>query len=141
MRLAGFRHMQNLANPRRWATVFNEDGSFVKTLIQGLPLNQAWGVALAPSNFGPLSNTLLVSNNSTDGTINAFNPKTGGVCGHDQGRARGEDHPQQPPGGRLRWQSLKQWSDKRTVRHRRPGQWSTKRNGRYVCINRLQSKP
>jgi uncharacterized protein (TIGR03118 family) len=61
--------------------VFNEDGTFVKTLIQGLPLNQAWGVALAPSNFGPLSNTLLISNNSTDGTINAFNPKTGEFVG------------------------------------------------------------
>jgi len=61
--------------------IFKEDGTFVKTLIQGLPLNQAWGIALAPSNFGPLSNTLLVSNNSTDGTINGFNPKTGEFVG------------------------------------------------------------
>jgi uncharacterized protein (TIGR03118 family) len=61
--------------------VFKEDGTLVETLIQGLPLNQAWGVALAPSNFGPLSNTLLVSNNSTDGTINAFNPYTGTFVG------------------------------------------------------------
>ncbi|MGA7793620.1 MAG: TIGR03118 family protein [Candidatus Acidiferrales bacterium] len=61
--------------------VFQEDGTLVKTLIQGLPLNQAWGIALAPSNFGPLSNTLLVSNNSTDGTINAFDPKTGDFVG------------------------------------------------------------
>jgi uncharacterized protein (TIGR03118 family) len=61
--------------------VFHEDGTFVKTLIQGLPLNQAWGIALAPGNFGPLSNTLLVSNNSTDGTINGFNPETGEFVG------------------------------------------------------------
>ena len=61
--------------------VFQEDGTFVKTLIQGLPLNQAWGIALAPANFGPLSNTLLVSNNSVDGTINGFNPKTGEFVG------------------------------------------------------------
>ena len=61
--------------------VFKEDGTLVKTLIQGLPLNQAWGIALAPSNFGPLSNTLLVSNNSIDGTINGFNPKTGEFVG------------------------------------------------------------
>ena len=61
--------------------VFKEDGTLVKTLIRGLPLNQAWGIALAPSNFGPLSNTLLVSNNSTDGTINAFDPKTGEFVG------------------------------------------------------------
>ena len=61
--------------------VFNEDGTFVKTLIHGRPLNQAWGIALAPGNFGPLSNTLLVSNNSTNGTINGFSPKTGGLVG------------------------------------------------------------
>ena len=61
--------------------VFKEDGTFVKTLIKGPVLNQAWGVALAPSNFGPLSNTLLVSNNSVDGTINGFDPKTGRFVG------------------------------------------------------------
>jgi uncharacterized protein (TIGR03118 family) len=69
--------------------VFKEDGTLVGTLIHGLPLNQAWGIALAPSNFGPLSNTLLVSNNSTDGTINGFNPKTGefvGTITHRHGR-------------------------------------------------------
>jgi uncharacterized protein (TIGR03118 family) len=61
--------------------LFKEDGTFVKTVIQGLPLNQAWGVAAAPPNFGPLSNTLLVSNNSVDGTINAFDPVTGTFVG------------------------------------------------------------
>jgi uncharacterized protein (TIGR03118 family) len=61
--------------------VFKEDGTSPKILVQGLPLNQAWGIALAPSNFGPLSNALLVSNNSTDGTINGFNPKTGEFVG------------------------------------------------------------
>jgi uncharacterized protein (TIGR03118 family) len=57
--------------------LFQEDGTFVKTLIQGPELNQAWGIAAAPGNFGPLSNTLLVSNNSVDGTINAFDPTSG----------------------------------------------------------------
>ncbi len=61
--------------------VFKENGTFVKTLIQGLPLNQAWGMTLAPSDFGPLSNTLLVSNNSVDGTINGFDPVTGRFVG------------------------------------------------------------
>jgi uncharacterized protein (TIGR03118 family) len=61
--------------------VYKEDGTFVKTLIQGPQLNQAWGVAAAPPNFGPLSNTLLVSNNSVDGTINAFDPITGQFVG------------------------------------------------------------
>jgi uncharacterized protein (TIGR03118 family) len=61
--------------------IFKQDGSFVKTLIHGMPLNQPWGMTLAPSNFGPLSNTLLVSNNSKDGTINGFDPKTGAFVG------------------------------------------------------------
>src|SRR3984885_390695 len=64
-----------------YVDLFTENGVLVKTLIQGLPLNQAWGVALAPSNFGPLSNTLLISNNSIDGTINGFNPTTGKFVG------------------------------------------------------------
>jgi uncharacterized protein (TIGR03118 family) len=69
--------------------IFQEDGTFVKTLIQGPRLNQAWGIALAPSNFGPLSNTLLVSNNSVEGTINGFDPATGrfvGTIGDERGR-------------------------------------------------------
>jgi uncharacterized protein (TIGR03118 family) len=61
--------------------LFKEDGTFVKTLIQGPPLNQAWGIAAAPSNFGPLSNTLLVTNNVTHGEINGFDPITGKFVG------------------------------------------------------------
>jgi uncharacterized protein (TIGR03118 family) len=61
--------------------LFTEDGTFVKTLIQGPILNQAWGIAAAPPNFGPLSNTLLVSNNSVNGTINGFDPITGKFVG------------------------------------------------------------
>jgi uncharacterized protein (TIGR03118 family) len=64
-----------------YVDVFKEDGTFVKTLIQGDRLNQAWGVAAAPPNFGPLSNTLLISNNSVQGTINAFDPLTGKFVG------------------------------------------------------------
>ena len=64
-----------------YVDIFQENGTFVKTLIQGPRLNQAWGIALAPSNFGPLSNTLLISNNSVDGTINGFNAKTGEFVG------------------------------------------------------------
>jgi uncharacterized protein (TIGR03118 family) len=62
--------------------IFKEDGTFVKTLVHNAPiLDQAWGIALAPSNFGPLSNTLLVSNNSVYGTINGFDPNTGKFVG------------------------------------------------------------
>jgi uncharacterized protein (TIGR03118 family) len=64
--------------------VFKEDGTPVtpgQHLIQGLPLNQAWGIVAAPKNFGPLSNTLLISNNTNSGTINAFDGTTGQLVG------------------------------------------------------------
>jgi uncharacterized protein (TIGR03118 family) len=62
--------------------VFTEDGVFVKHFAIGSPLNQPWGMALAPGNFGPLSNTLLVSNNLDHvGDINGFNIRTGKFVG------------------------------------------------------------
>jgi uncharacterized protein (TIGR03118 family) len=61
--------------------IFQEDGTFVRQLAQGAPLNQPWGFAVAPKNFGKLSNTLLISNNTNSGTINAFNPITGQFVG------------------------------------------------------------
>ena len=39
--------------------IFDESGNFVKTLVSGSALNQPWGIIMAPSNFGPLSNTML----------------------------------------------------------------------------------
>jgi uncharacterized protein (TIGR03118 family) len=67
--------------PGGYIDIFQEDGTFVKTLAAGKPLNQPWGFAAAPKNFGPLSNTLLVSNNTNSGTINAFNLETGQFVG------------------------------------------------------------
>jgi uncharacterized protein (TIGR03118 family) len=61
--------------------IYSEGGVFLKRLAQGTPLNQPWGFAVAPKNFGPLSNTLLVSNNTNSGTINAFNSVTGEFVG------------------------------------------------------------
>jgi len=60
-----------------FVSVFKEDGTFVKELIHSSVLNQPWGLALAPSGFGPLSGSLLVGNNSVSGTISAFNPTSG----------------------------------------------------------------
>jgi uncharacterized protein (TIGR03118 family) len=63
---------------------FREDGTPVtpgKPLIHGAPLNQPWGVTLASGNFGRLSNTLLISNNTNHGTINAFNIGDGNFVG------------------------------------------------------------
>jgi uncharacterized protein (TIGR03118 family) len=64
--------------------VFKEDGTPVtpgKPLIEGAPLNQPWGIAAAPGAFGPFSNTLLISNNTNTGTINAFDGTTGKFVG------------------------------------------------------------
>jgi uncharacterized protein (TIGR03118 family) len=61
--------------------IFTEAGKFVKRLTHGAPLNQPWGFAVAPKNFGPLSNTLLISNNTNAGTINGFNLTTGAFVG------------------------------------------------------------
>src|ERR1700693_2499390 len=64
--------------------VFKEDGTPVppgRHLLQGAPLNQPWGIAAASKNFGPLSNTLLISNNTNGGTINAFDGTTGKFVG------------------------------------------------------------
>lgn len=57
--------------------IFGEDGTFKRRLSHGTPLNQPWGFAVAPSNFGPLSGLLLISNNVAGGTINGFNLTTG----------------------------------------------------------------
>jgi uncharacterized protein (TIGR03118 family) len=64
-----------------YVDVFTETGVFVNTLIKGLPLNQPWGIAVAPPRFGPLSNTLLISNNTNTGVINGFDSVTGKYVG------------------------------------------------------------
>jgi uncharacterized protein (TIGR03118 family) len=61
--------------------IFDEYGCLLKRLTSGSPLNQPWGFAIASSNFGSFSNTLLVSNNTNTGTINAFNAVTGQFVG------------------------------------------------------------
>lgn len=54
---------------------FTEDGKLVAVWNDGGKLSAPWGIALAPANFGALSNLLLVSNFG-DGTIAAFDPET-----------------------------------------------------------------
>ena len=61
--------------------IYSESGTLLKQLASGGPLNQPWGLAIAPKNFGPLSNTLLISNNTNSGTISGFNPTTGAFVG------------------------------------------------------------
>jgi uncharacterized protein (TIGR03118 family) len=70
--------------PGGFVEQFTEDGTPVspgKPLIQGAPLNQPWGIAWAPANFGRFSNMLLISNNTDRGTIQAFNPANGKPVG------------------------------------------------------------
>jgi uncharacterized protein (TIGR03118 family) len=62
--------------------IYSESGAFLKRLASGAPMNQPWGLAAAPPNFGPLSNTLLVADNiNNDSAINGFNALTGQFVG------------------------------------------------------------
>jgi uncharacterized protein (TIGR03118 family) len=61
--------------------VFDLAGNLVKHFAVHGPLHSPWGIAKAPANFGPLSNAILISNNTSRGRINAFNPETGQFLG------------------------------------------------------------
>ncbi len=57
--------------------IFDANGVFVKHLVPvGGALNAPWGMALAPADYGTLSNTLLVGNFG-DGKINGYDPSSG----------------------------------------------------------------
>jgi len=60
--------------------VFDANGNLVKRLISNGALNSPWGLAVAPSGFGPFGGDLLVGNFG-DGTINAYNMNTGAYIG------------------------------------------------------------
>ena len=51
--------------------LFRVDGTMLRRFATGGVLNSPWGVALAPNNFGPASNTLLIGNFG-NGQINMF---------------------------------------------------------------------
>ncbi|HEV2949096.1 MAG TPA: TIGR03118 family protein [Gemmataceae bacterium] len=62
---------------------FDTSGKFLARLVSngtGSPLNAPWAFALAPANFGPFSNALLVGNFG-DGHISAFNSANGTFLG------------------------------------------------------------
>ena len=46
----------------------------------GSPLDEPWGMAIAPAGFGPFAGDLLVGNLG-NGWIHAFNPATGQLLG------------------------------------------------------------
>jgi uncharacterized protein (TIGR03118 family) len=61
--------------------VFDTDGNLVKHSAVHGPLHSPWGIALAPADFDPMSNAILISNNISRGRINAFNPESGQFLG------------------------------------------------------------
>ncbi|MES1261098.1 MAG: TIGR03118 family protein [Acidobacteriota bacterium] len=67
-----------------YVSVFDQNGVLTSHLISGGPLNSPWGVAIAPATWGAFGGAVLVGNFG-DGTINAFDPKTGAPLGalHD----------------------------------------------------------
>jgi uncharacterized protein (TIGR03118 family) len=62
--------------------VFSKTGKLVRRLAKGGTLNAGWGMAQAPSDFGPFSNDILVGNFG-DGRISAFS-----TDGHFKGLLR-----------------------------------------------------
>jgi uncharacterized protein (TIGR03118 family) len=74
-------YVANSGGTGGYVDVFTEGGVLVKRLISNNGLNQPWGFAAAPSNFGALSNTLLITNNVAGGTIRGYNFETGKLVG------------------------------------------------------------
>ncbi len=60
--------------------VFDTNGNLIRRLISNGALNSPWGMVVAPFDFGPFSNDLLVGNFG-DGRINAFDPINGTFLG------------------------------------------------------------
>jgi len=60
---------------------FATDGTLVQSLALNGPMHSPWGLALAPANFGPMSNALLVSNNTARGRIDAYDLVSGQFLG------------------------------------------------------------
>ncbi len=60
--------------------VYTVNGQLIRHLAAHGPLNEPWGLAIAPKGFGPFGGDLLVGNLG-NGWINAFNPSTGKYLG------------------------------------------------------------
>lgn len=61
-------------------SIFDLNGVLIQHVATGGSLNAPWGIAIAPATFGAFANDILVANFG-DGTINAFDPKTGAAMG------------------------------------------------------------
>ena len=67
-----------------YVSEFDTQGDFLGRIASNGTLNSPWGLAIAPSTFGPLAGDLLVGNFG-DGTINAYNLGTDAFVGQLQG--------------------------------------------------------
>lgn len=67
-----------------YVDVFDTSGNMIRRAATRGRLNSPWGVAIAPSTFGPFSGDLLVGNFG-DGRINAVDPATGEFLGQLRG--------------------------------------------------------
>ncbi|HVX15737.1 MAG TPA: TIGR03118 family protein [Pirellulales bacterium] len=56
--------------------VFDANGNLLGRIASGAPLDQPWGMTIAPASFGQFAGDLLVANHG-DGKIDAFNPTPG----------------------------------------------------------------
>lgn len=63
-----------------FVSVFDAKGNFIRRVASRGKLNAPWGVALAPASFGRFAGHLLVGNFG-DGTINAYDARTGAARG------------------------------------------------------------
>jgi uncharacterized protein (TIGR03118 family) len=71
----------DLAGPGHgFIDVYTLDGFLVKRLASRGSLDSPWGMAIAPSSFGPFAGKLLVGNFG-DGRINVFDPFSGRFVG------------------------------------------------------------
>jgi len=64
-----------------FVAAFSPAGALLTHVALRGPFHSPWGVALAPPDFGPMSNAILISNNIPRGQIDAFDPKTGAFLG------------------------------------------------------------
>ena len=60
---------------------FTTAGVLIRHFAAHGPLHSPWGIAIAPADFGPMSNALLITNNISRGRINAFDPQSGAFLG------------------------------------------------------------
>jgi len=74
------KHDDHAGAGNGFVDVFRDDGTLVRRLVAHGNLNSPWGLALAPEGFGAFSNHLLVGNFG-DGTVHAYDIKTGGSDG------------------------------------------------------------